>query len=57
MKKKKEKDFIFECKKCYHNIYVSRDKIQKLLKTDCPECGEEADELWILTGRGIYEER
>lgn len=51
-----EKEFIFKCKKCYHNVYVERGKIEKLLKSDCPECGEEADELWILLGRGYFSE-
>ena len=49
-----EKDFIFKCKKCYHNVYIKRERIEKLLKTDCPQCGEEADELWILLGRGHF---
>jgi len=50
---KKEKDWIFECYKCSHNLYVSTDKLNKLLKTECPECGEEPYRLWILTGKGI----
>lgn len=51
-----EKDFIFQCRKCMHNLYVSRDKFQKLLRTDCPNCGEEPDELWTLIGRGILKQ-
>jgi len=50
----KEKDLIFICKKCGHNIYVSLDKIRKLLKTECPACGEEAYDLWILSYEGHY---
>jgi len=49
-----EKDLIFECKKCGHNLYVSKDlkKIQKLLKLDCPNCGEDGA-IWTLIGEGI----
>ena len=50
---KKEKDWIFECRKCQHNLYVGKEKVKKLLKTNCPNCGEEAGELWILIGEGI----
>lgn len=49
----KEKDYIFKCRKCSHNLYVPKSKLDKLLKYDCPECGEESYELWILIGKGI----
>jgi transcription elongation factor Elf1 len=49
---KKEKDFIFQCNKCNHNLYVERIDLQKILKISCPNCGEEPDELWTLIGRG-----
>jgi DNA replicative helicase MCM subunit Mcm2 (Cdc46/Mcm family) len=56
MKRKKieklDKDFIFLCKKCGHNLYVERKKIHLVLKTDCPNCGEESYENWIFMGRG-----
>ncbi len=55
--KKKKKSLIFMCKKCMHELYVDHDKVKKLFKLDCPNCGEEADLLWILSGEGIYEER
>ena len=31
----------FMCKKCRHEINLTLDKLEKLSKTDCPECGEE----------------
>lgn len=48
-----DKDYIFRCKKCYHNLYVDKSKITELLEYDCPECGEEADDLWIFSGVGF----
>jgi len=54
-----KKDLVFTCKKCGHLLFVSdwenEKKINKILKMDCPECGEESDELWILTRLGNYE--
>ena len=48
-----KKDFVFTCKKCGHLIFIM--KIEKLLKTDCPSCGEEAEENWIFARMGNYE--
>ena len=50
-------DFIFECRKCGHNLYVDKDRIGTLVEYDCPECGEEAGRLWILLGEGDFENR
>jgi DNA-directed RNA polymerase subunit RPC12/RpoP len=54
-----KKDLVFTCIKCQHLLFVSdwenEKKINKILKTDCPECGEGPDELWILTRLGNYE--
>ena len=50
-------DYIFECKKCTHNVYVSKKEVDNLLKTDCPECGEEAGGLWILIDECDFENR
>lgn len=51
----KKPDFIFECKKCGHLLYVPKviDKLIKLLKTDCNECGEEP--CWIICGEGDFD--
>jgi Zn finger protein HypA/HybF involved in hydrogenase expression len=51
-----KKEFIFKCRKCNHNIYVDKPKVGKLIGTDCPECGEEENELWILVGEGDFDE-
>lgn len=50
------KDLIFECRKCEHNLYVNPKKVRKILTTDCPNCGEEADGNWKLIGEGIFKE-
>lgn len=50
-------EWIFECSKCQHNIYVDKPKLKKLLKTDCPECGEEAARNWILVDEGEFSKR
>ncbi len=50
-------DFIFKCTKCSHEVYVTKKDILKMLKTDCPECGEEAYENWSLIGEGDFEKR
>lgn len=49
----KNKDFIFQCKKCSHQIYTSTP--EKLINYDCPECGEEWNENYILIGKGNYD--
>jgi len=48
-------EFIFKCRKCNHYIYVDKPKVAKLLKKDCPNCGEERYGLWILIGEGNYD--
>uniref|UniRef100_A0A6H1ZHY0 Uncharacterized protein n=1 Tax=viral metagenome TaxID=1070528 RepID=A0A6H1ZHY0_9ZZZZ len=50
-----KKELIFICKKCRHNLYVDSNKVKKLFKIDCPHCGEEPDELWILSSEGNFE--
>ena len=50
-------DFIFECKKCGHSLYVGKNKIESLFMFDCPNCGEESGEIWILTGEGNFKKR
>lgn len=55
-------DLLFKCKKCEHHLYIingmekSGSHTRNILKkTDCPNCGEEADELWIFIRNGNYE--
>jgi len=47
-------DLIFQCKKCLHQVYT--DDARKMLTSDCPNCGEEPYENWILFGEGNYED-
>ena len=46
-------DIVFQCKKCGHLIFTPN--VIKLLKTDCPRCGEEPYVNWILKRRGDYD--
>jgi predicted SprT family Zn-dependent metalloprotease len=51
-------DLVFQCRKCEHLLYVSKekmDKIESLPEYDCPECGEEGYLNWILSHSGNYE--
>lgn len=59
MTKKTNKDVIFECRKCQHNLYVTRLTpwwIDKLVDRDCPRCGEEGYRLWTFVGFGKIED-
>lgn len=52
-------DLIIVCRKCGHNIYItnwnSKEKLEKIIGEDCPACGEEGYQNWILSGFGNYE--
>lgn len=46
---------VFECRKCGHELYMDSYNIdwkhfKKLAEEDCPQCGEEGYENWILLG-------
>ena len=46
---------VFTCRKCGHKMYVENTEnlaqsLKKLAVADCPTCGEERDELWLLSG-------
>ena len=47
-------DYVFCCKKCGHLLFIPKPK--KILKPDCPDCGEEPYMNWILLRMGNYEE-
>lgn len=52
------KDVVFKCRKCDHLLYVSDisiERIGKIIELECPCCGEEPDENWILYRLGNYE--
>lgn len=46
------KDYVFKCRKCEHNLFVSIDKLTKLQNIDCPECWEEWEWNWIFLREG-----
>lgn len=49
---------VFKCRKCEHEIYMpcaakmvlNLRVLNKLSKADCPQCGEQGYENWILKG-------
>ena len=47
---------VFKCKKCEGFICVEKDNVVALLAQDCPHCGEEAHELWILCREDFWRE-
>lgn len=54
----KNKYIVFQCRKCKHLLFVkniSVEKLEEVSKLDCPECGEEGYENWILVRSGNYE--
>lgn len=55
-KKPKGKELIFICHKCGHNLYVEEKAgwVNKIIKADCPDCGEEPNENWMLEGYGSF---
>lgn len=44
---------IFQCRKCYGYLVVNTDKpledLQDVCEKDCPYCGEEPYQNWILS--------
>lgn len=51
---------IVMCRKCEHIVYVEKweraEKIDSMNEYDCPSCGEDGDENWIIVGIGFYED-
>lgn len=50
---------VFICRKCGHELYVKdvKDmgkKLGEIAVMDCPNCGEEGYDNWILSGRKRY---
>ena len=56
-KNTKNLDFIFECCKCGHNLYVAKSikAVRSLLVYDCDCCGEEP--CWKLIGEGEFNKK
>jgi len=45
------KNIYFKCKKCGHLVYTNEiKKFYNLPEMECPECGEEGFENWIVIG-------
>jgi ribosomal protein L37E len=47
---------VFICRKCDHNLYAEEtpdfgEKLGKIAVMDCPNCGEEGYDNWILSCR------
>lgn len=47
---------VFVCRKCEHNLFVKDSvnlgkKLGKICKMDCPNCGEQGEDNWILSYR------
>lgn len=50
-------DLIFQCIKCDHNLFISKKKLNfviSLYKYNCPNCGEDGYENWIILGEGNF---
>ena len=55
----KSEQVVFKCGKCGHFLFVgdiSLTRFEKIANMDCPACGEEGYENWILSRLGNYEE-
>ena len=55
----KKNQVVCRCRKCDHLLFIENISISKLkgiMNMDCPNCGEEGYENWILSRLGNYEE-
>ena len=48
-----KKELVFTCSKCGHNLYIKK-LTEKLIETNCRNCGEEGFENWIFSGLGNF---
>ena len=53
----KKPDWVFKCKKCENFTLCSKTQTDKMLRLNCPTCGEEPLENWILSGEGNWEKK
>jgi len=53
------KELILACSKCGHQLCVggwnTEKKMKEIMETECPGCGEESGELWIISRLGKYQ--
>lgn len=52
-------DIVFRCRKCEHLVFmdnkvVKAEKLVGIMEMDCPNCGEEGYENWVLSRQGNY---
>ena len=56
----KQPDLVVVCKKCEHQLYVPYKKVEDFIYNpedyDCPNCGENGFENWVLSRSGDYDE-
>lgn len=66
MDKKKDKyagkSVVLQCRKCGHLLYVGinnklLDTIKKIDDVECPSCGEEGNENWVVRGIDDWKKR
>lgn len=53
-----DRDVVFSCRKCEHQLYVSiisKNKLEELMDLECPICGEEGYGNWVLLRTGNYD--
>ena len=56
--KKTDTDVVFMCRKCGHLLFVTTitlEKFGEVSEMDCPNCGEEGYENWILSRTDSYD--
>ena len=57
----KKNDLVFQCRKCGHLLFITGTpevqikKIKKLIKIECPNCGEERYANWTFVRMGNYD--
>ena len=47
----KKNQVVFRCRKCEHILFVDNiciSRLKGIMSLDCPNCGEEGYENWIL---------
>lgn len=58
MEKDSKREIVFKCKKCEHQLYVDcicADRLEQIARMECPQCGEDGHENWILSRKGNFE--
>jgi DNA-directed RNA polymerase subunit RPC12/RpoP len=60
--KDKYPEIVFRCRKCGHNLFIAKESLEKALTEivqstyyECPTCGEQWCDNWILEREGNYD--